>query len=74
MDPAQEKQVKRFTATMLAVLRYTANRGSMAKIGRWLRPARVLEARGFIVVDAHWRGCDRVMQVPATGHDGTPAV
>jgi hypothetical protein len=58
MDPAQEKQVKRFTSTMWAVLRYTANRGPMAKIGgRWLRPARVLEARGFVVVCQCTGGC-----------------
>jgi hypothetical protein len=33
MDPVQEKQLKRFTSTMWAVLRYTANRGPTAKIG-----------------------------------------
>ena len=58
MDPVQEKQLKRFTSTMWAVLRYTANRGPTAKIGgRWLRPARVLEGRGFIVVSECVGGC-----------------
>jgi hypothetical protein len=43
---------------MWALLRYTAKHCPMAKIGgRWLRPARVLEGRGFIVVSVCVGGC-----------------
>jgi hypothetical protein len=51
MNRAQEEELKRFTPTMWALLRYTAKHLPMAKIGGpWLRSARVLERRGFIIV------------------------
>jgi hypothetical protein len=58
MDPAQETHLKRLKPAMWALLRYTAKHCQMAKIGgRWLRPARVLEGRGFIVVCRCVGGC-----------------
>ena len=43
MNRAQEEELKRFTPTMWALLRYTAKHCPMAKIGGpWLRCARVL--------------------------------
>ena len=50
MTPQAEKS-KHITPEMCAVLRYTAERGCMAKIGEpWLGPARLLERQGLIVL------------------------
>jgi hypothetical protein len=50
---------KHVTSEMCSVLRYTAERGCMAKIGEpWLGPARLLEGQGLIVLwcclDGHY--------------------
>ena len=63
---APEEQVKRFTPTMWALLRYTAKHCPKAKIGGpWLRSARVLERRGFIIVCRCVGGCYSMRLTPA---------
>jgi hypothetical protein len=58
MDLAQERHLKRFTPATWALLRYTAKHCPMAKIGGpWLRLARLLQARGFIIVYRCLGGC-----------------
>jgi len=66
MNRAQEEELKRFTPTMWALLRYTAKHCPMAKIGGpWLRSARVLERRGFIIVCRCVGGCYSMRLTPA---------
>jgi hypothetical protein len=48
---SQAEESKHVTPEMCAVLRYTAERGCMARIGEsWLDPARLLERQGLIVL------------------------
>jgi len=50
---SQSEASKHVTPEMFAVLRYTGERGCMAKIGEsWLGAARLLEHQGLIVL---WR-------------------
>ncbi len=56
---SQAQASKHITSEMCSVLRYTAERGCMAKIGgRWLGAARLLEAQGLIALwcclDGHY--------------------